>query len=144
MYLSWIVGLVVAFSDFAYLLPKKVSSMAWQGVNKNVFKFYIVAVGPQGSTGYFVLQPLLKWPRLDTGAFVWPWPDRGKGLLLVIDCLLSCREKREVLAIISLCCTVGMQKFCLCDALAMLTEKGQHQIHNHMCILREISAFLIL
>ena len=55
MYLSWIVGLEVTFSDFAYLLPKKVSSMAEQGVNKNVFKFYIVAVGRQGSTGYFVL-----------------------------------------------------------------------------------------
>jgi hypothetical protein len=55
MYLSWIVGLEDAFSDLAYLLPKKVSSIARQVVKKNVFKFYIVVVVPQGSTGYLVL-----------------------------------------------------------------------------------------
>jgi hypothetical protein len=49
MYFSWIVGLVDTASVFAYLLPKKVSSMVEVGMDKKLFEFYAVDQMPQGS-----------------------------------------------------------------------------------------------
>ena len=43
-----------------------------------------------------------------------------------------------------LCCSVGMQKLCLCGVPARSGEKDQRQIHSHRSSGHGIEVFLIL